>query len=569
MSRLSIISRINESCKSIRFDVNFILVLIIIWGIILRIVTYWTADFSPDGSLYAIMGKSFSRSPNIVELYSNYKSASILYPLYLSGFYYIFGYSVELTRIAAISTGIMFIGVVYLCTKNLYGQQKGLIVASIFSLEALFIRSLSWNCAENFIGIFFVATIWALIKSIERDRYILLVALFGLLFFLSKSSMGAFIVPAIFAIFLWKFYYMRFQIFKRKPYIILMSVIALSVFVFILVNIILLWDGSLNSILMALNPNRYLYGEYTSGILNHLDLILYNMLIGLPFFLLLLSIYGNFWFQELTKGAKKFREEHTSLLWLCFIGISFITWAFLGYAVWCLSSGIKLWYNPDTSVRYLSIGYIPLMWLAVKEVDFDFKKIKNNLQIKNLLKNILWIFKVNLRERKRLVIVAIMLSASVVMIIIFKTYLAIFIVFGAFALCLKSPENRLWAMLAVFLIVCTNATLVSINYGDSEAMKTLNDYVKDGDIVAFHNFTTHRGAYLEKDVILTQYSENSTAKYIVSSNFTTNYAGYRLISEYSYYYKKTITSELLTCVGLSSNPKDSGEIVITLWQRTR
>jgi hypothetical protein len=104
-------------------------------------------------------------------------------------------------------------------------------------------------------------------------------------------------------------------------------------------------------------------------------------------------------------------------------------------------------------------------------------------------------------------------------------------------------------------------------YYDSEAMKTLNEYVKDGDVVALHNFNSKSTAYIEKDITIIPYSENSTATYIASCNFTTNYTGYRLIGEYPYLVKKTILSGILQYVGLSTIPKNSDEIFIKLWQR--
>lgn len=174
----------------------------ILTGVLLRILTFWFVSPSTDAFVYGAMGEAFLRHgefilplgnsffvPGTPEFSHHFPP---LYPLYLAAFFLCFGVSVEVLKIASIFSGLLLIPVTYFCTKNLWNRKMGLAAASIIALEPASIYTGGLGFGENLLTLFFILTMWAILKGIKEERYIVLAGLFAGLAYLTKSSMGWF-----------------------------------------------------------------------------------------------------------------------------------------------------------------------------------------------------------------------------------------------------------------------------------------------------------------------------------------------------------------------------------------
>jgi 4-amino-4-deoxy-L-arabinose transferase-like glycosyltransferase len=160
---------------------NGILIMVIILGIILRIITFWTLPPLGDGTYYIAVGHSFAKTGEFMAPWGGdfgtgnstnleYSRISPVYPLYLAAFYFIFGYSIEITQIAAFILALITLLIIYLTTRNLFNHQKGLIVIAVLSVTWPFIYFPGMEYGDNMVLLFFVLTLWAFMKGLKDSR---------------------------------------------------------------------------------------------------------------------------------------------------------------------------------------------------------------------------------------------------------------------------------------------------------------------------------------------------------------------------------------------------------------
>ena len=201
---------------------NLTLLVIIVIGAILHIISILTIDPSKDASVYITMGRSFVEDGEFIFPWSGRYSHnySPLLPIYLAGFYSIFGYSVSISQIATLIIGLAGISIVYITTNDLYGRTPALMVTAFFAVFYRLPIATGLVFVENFLIIIFAITMWAIIKGIEDDRYMLIAGLFAGLGYLTRASIGYFFIIAVVFGFLWRFYYLRWDVFRKKWYIL-------------------------------------------------------------------------------------------------------------------------------------------------------------------------------------------------------------------------------------------------------------------------------------------------------------------------------------------------------------
>src|SRR5207247_2887141 len=73
--------------------------------------------------------------------------------------------------------------------------------------------------AENLITLLFVVTVAAILKSLDRPRWILVAGVAAGLAYLTKSSVGPFFLVAGLAGFSWRFRFVRWAVFRDRAYL--------------------------------------------------------------------------------------------------------------------------------------------------------------------------------------------------------------------------------------------------------------------------------------------------------------------------------------------------------------
>ncbi|UCD92134.1 MAG: glycosyltransferase family 39 protein [Methanobacteriota archaeon] len=358
-----------------------IVYIIIIVGITLRVVGFLTGSVSSDAARYAVMGNSLPANGEFVMPLGEYWSEnwrpvishhySPAYPVYLIPFVAIGGLSPWAIKFGSFLSGIFLILVVFWATRDLYGKDKALLVTAIASLDPVLILTGSIGYSENLVVLFFVLTIWAILKSLEDDRYMILAGLFAGLAYLTKSSVGWFFLIAGIAGLLWRFYYMKWKVFKNKSYIIAILIFLCFVAAWSIRNLVHFWDGSAGGLLSAWQSSE-LFAQATGQAFSNPVDFLYILAVRLPFYILLFLFVGVYWLKEL-KDTPKISDEHYSGLWLA-VGLTYLlAWVISGI-IWTIERNPIFWVD---QIRYVVMANVIVLWLVVKDADIykpDFRK---------------------------------------------------------------------------------------------------------------------------------------------------------------------------------------------------
>lgn len=458
-----------------------ICLLIIAISIVIRVITFFTMDIACDGARYSAMGESIADDKGFTMPYGTiYFSDSYerepshhyppLYPIYLSVFYLALGFSPETTKLASILSGILLMVVVYLTTKNLYDKDKALFVTTLVAITPQLIISDGVGYSESFVTLFFVLTIWAILKSLTDSKWMILAGLFAGIGYLAKSSVGYFFIIAGTCGFLWRFYYMRWEVFKDKYYMA-----AIVVFGF------LVGGWSLRNITTFGFPNWQTsnYIDFTTSYaMSNFSLYLYGLMVSIPIFILFFLSYSIFFLPELKRSVKKVKDEYVSGMWMAVV-LPFILGWIISTMLWTWEQYPVFWHDRQ---RYVIMALVPLLWIVMNEVD-DIKEIS----IIHSLKNI---------SKKRLL-----------------------------------SFNSRFALNCLCLVCISCIALLPYHYAEVKLANGLNDIIEDGDIIAVDGIDSYSlYPYLEKrkEVRVIDYEEGCGVKYIVTRSEKT-YEGYHML----------------------------------------
>jgi len=351
-------------------------------GIFLRLVTPFFMDLRSDGDTYSAMGHAWMLSHEFLMPYgdvttwaptppghSNHYPPA--YPFYLGIVYTLFGFGLWQTKWAAVVVAIAALAVVYYTSRDLYGKTAGALAAGLLALEPHLLWVTGAGFSENMVLLFFALTMWAIVRSLTDDRFIVLAGVFAALAYLSRASVGYFFVVAGAGGFLWRFYYRRWALFRNVWYM-LAIVIFLSVMVAWAARNVLLFGFVKES--FTLFGTAYVvdwplwetssYTRYVQNLaLSRPDEWRHALVAKIPLFLAFLAWYAIPFLPETWKATKRIREEQTSALWLSVALVWVIAWAIAGM-FWVFEKSSLYWLDNH---RYVVIGLLPLAWLILRE----------------------------------------------------------------------------------------------------------------------------------------------------------------------------------------------------------
>lgn len=409
-------------------------------GIVLRLWTMWTMDFRSDGDTYTAMGQAWALRQEFLMPYgdvttwgptppgyaNHYPPA---YPFYLGIWFTLFGFGLLQAKAAAVFVSVAAVAAVYLTTRNLYGATAAALVGGLIALEPHLIWVTGTGFSENMVLLFFAVTMWAIVKSLHDDRYIVIAGLAAGLAYLSRASVGYFFVVAGAGGFLWRFAYMRWRVFTNVWYMAAIAIFLSIMGAWAWRNVSLFgWGeetlrpapfiggaGGLLALvgvaflaLLWIAPRhrtrlRWIVGGAvlavggaalaaalavplptlridvprweTSSYVRYVQTLAFQnpdqwghaLWMKLPLFLGFLAWYVVPFLPESWRATKRIREEETSALWLSVFLVWVLAWAITSM-FWVFEKSWIYWLDNH---RYVVIGLLPLGWLLVREMRLE------------------------------------------------------------------------------------------------------------------------------------------------------------------------------------------------------
>ncbi|MEK6985961.1 MAG: glycosyltransferase family 39 protein [Candidatus Thermoplasmatota archaeon] len=341
-------------------------------GVALRIASVWWTPLGIDAYAYAVMGKSFLATGSFTmpwgDLHS-YLDLPVpshhyppLYPVLVAGFEALFGVSRTTLHFAGLATGLAAVLVAYLCSRNLYGHRKGLVVAAVVAVSPIFVQNTGQGYSENLVLILFTATLWAILKSLDRPAYIVLAGLLAGLGYLTKSSMGYFFIIAGVGGLAWRISWKGFKALRDPSYLAAIALFG---------TIVLAWAWRNWALFGNWETSHHLSAAYALalahpvqwGLLILVTLVFYATL-GYLVYLGLLPILPTL------ARTPKLGSEHDSGLWLA-LGLPLLLTAVIDAALWVAEGDFRL-----DNARYIGFVVIPAAWLLVRHADLAKRAVR-------------------------------------------------------------------------------------------------------------------------------------------------------------------------------------------------
>ena len=253
--------------------------------------------------------------------------------------------------------------VVWLTTRDLYGSGAALLAAAAVSLEWTGAMFGTWaGYSENLVIITFTLTMWAILRALRDDRFLLAAGFFAGLGYLSKATLGWFFLLAGLGGFAWRLFYRGLGVLRNRWYWAAIAVFAVPVVLWAYRNVALFWDGTPAGLLDAWQTSdvqtRNIYAAFASpgqllvGLAGKLPILVIGLVV--PFLPLL---------RGFARSLREWKREDVSGLWLS-VGLVFVLGWFFAGAFWVSEQTNLLWAD---AIRYVMPAQIPLLWLLLRD----------------------------------------------------------------------------------------------------------------------------------------------------------------------------------------------------------
>ncbi len=332
------------------------------FGVALRIASYWLTPLAVDAYSYSAMAHSFLQDGTFTMAWGDvdtFHTAEVashhyppLYPLFLAGFFSVLGFNQGAAHVASIVSSLGAMLVTYLCSRDLYGHRKGLVATAVVAVSPLLVQNTGQGYSENLVLLLFVATLWAILKSLERPWFIVPAGILAGLGYLTKSTMGPFFIIAGLGGLAWRLRWKGWKVLRDPAYLTAIACFGTLVALWAARNILLFesWDTSFhitNAYRTALaHPLQW-------GYLFLVTLVFYAT-VGYLVYLAMLA-----WLPKLVK-IPKLASEHDSGLWLA-VGLPLLLTAAIGACLWLIEKEFFL-----NNVRYIAFVTVPAVWLITR-----------------------------------------------------------------------------------------------------------------------------------------------------------------------------------------------------------
>ncbi|HEX2066784.1 MAG TPA: glycosyltransferase family 39 protein [Candidatus Thermoplasmatota archaeon] len=308
---------------------------------------FYVTDPGPGCSFQAAVGPSHHFSP--------------LMPLLEAAGSALFGPSRATADLVLFLISAGAVVVAFLCTADLFGYDAGLVAGALAGWEwTLRFYGTEVGYAESLVFLTLTLTLWAILRSLQQERYIIWAGLFAGLGYLSKASVGWFFLIAGVGGLGWRLWHRGLATFRSQSYRIAIALFAVLFGIWALRNLHLFWDHTATGLLTQWQTSAYNAGVARHAFQHPADLgtalLLKAPLLALAPLPLLVPLWPNF-----RQAFRLWRREDVSGIALAALLFFLLGWLFSS-AFYLVEGGRWFWLH---HIRYVSPVILPLAWLAM------------------------------------------------------------------------------------------------------------------------------------------------------------------------------------------------------------
>jgi 4-amino-4-deoxy-L-arabinose transferase-like glycosyltransferase len=464
----------------------------------------------------------------------------------------------------SIVSSVLLLVAIYLVTKDLMGPDRALAVTAVLSVDPTLLSTTRDMMPETLAVLFFVLTMWGIVRGIDDDRYMVWAGLCAAAGYLAKSSVGYLFIVAGAAGFVWRFAYIRWDVLKRRYYLA-----AIALFL----GICGTW--ALRNIAAFGWPNwstsPYLDASLTNA-LHHGGEFVWAFVVTVPFFAVIILSYGVYWLPWLRRSLSRWKQPRTSALWLA-VGLVLIIslWFSASLVIW---EGTPLLLHPAMRFRYLVLAFPVLMWAAMDEVELGSIDAPLTRRVVPAFLQEAWrTARAGGRwryVRPVLIVVFIAIAPWLASLTRFYLVAAVPLAAGSVAMLLTDARKVLAVMLAVMLVVGVELMTERAQVPEVDLVHDLAGRVAPGEAVALDG-REYRIGYLyaeleDDDVALVRYTHNSTERWLITYDLGASYPDHTLVRVYEHRDSPGVFT--LAARSLLGGEEVTARDTVALWERT-
>lgn len=287
-----------------------------------------------------------------------------LFPIFVSLLVRVFGPSYHVLVLGSVLASALLTLAVFLTTRDLFGRTRAFAAMAIVAANPAFYVSDSKGMSESLLAFAVVLTVWAFLKSLDKPAWLPVAALFALLAYLGKASLGLpFVAAGVVALGAWRVWHRGWRAVVRNPFDVGLALAALAAFLFLARA----RSGRVGSIGLGLiEPLQRAVGGAQCGrflpfesVGPHCWALLYPFkVLFVAVFLLIVTLPFSL---RLVDALRARRTERTDALWLA------VALPLLAGAVFTTSFFFTEGRNvvDFDNIRYLTPAMVPFLWLTL------------------------------------------------------------------------------------------------------------------------------------------------------------------------------------------------------------
>ena len=176
-------------------------VAVIAFAFLLRIEFVLHPSIIWDSAWYTMLARSFSEDGTFWLRWTHEPRTHTgywppLFPIFAAPFVKLLGPSYSATALASVTAAALLTAAVFLTTRGMFGRTRAFAAAALIAASPAFTASDSRAMSESLLALTVVLTMWALLKGVEKPKWLPLAFAFGLLAYLAKANLGIPLVAA-------------------------------------------------------------------------------------------------------------------------------------------------------------------------------------------------------------------------------------------------------------------------------------------------------------------------------------------------------------------------------------
>jgi len=346
---------------------------LLLLGVGLRVLAIATIPVASDAAEYAVLGESILEGQGMWLPWGEYWELVWMagpshhyppvYPVYLAPFLAALGFSTAAVHIAAFTAGLALLALYYVATASLFGRETAGWFVALLALDPVLVATTGTGYAENLVTLLFVATVAAILKSLERPRWILVAGLAAGLASLTKSSVGPFFLVAGLAGLAWRFRFAGRAVLHDRAYVGAIAIFAVLSGAWAVRNLAWFWDGTARTLLSSWQTSAW-FSQATAAAFADPGALAGILAVRAPFFAALFLLVAAPWWRELRRLPVA-RDATASALALA-AGLTYVLASLISGILWVVERSPIFW--ADMS-RYVVFANPAIWWMAARRCD--------------------------------------------------------------------------------------------------------------------------------------------------------------------------------------------------------